>query len=267
MCVADLVFEWSRVSSGSVFRASLRAYMDVSLIVILGGLTLGSATVGAFGIYLLLSRPYRKARNRLAILLGQLLVVVSALTSLESLRKLEQTFLVAHRSSTHYAAMYAYLLSLLSGGFFVLRAEFRWQRSSGLVVSTKTNRPVVAGAYRKLLTALGILALSLCFSAAYWVFRPKPVSVIFGGTSMLFACAAIIFLSRTVDRAKMRESRTVILVLAAGMFCMFGGLAWKLRNTDPALSSAWLATLAVPCLVALAAFYFMRPGADIGSNS
>jgi hypothetical protein len=82
ICAADPVFECSRVSNWSASRVCLRAYMKVSLILILGGLTLGCATVGAIGIYLLLSRPYRKARNRLAILFGQVIIAVSALTSL-----------------------------------------------------------------------------------------------------------------------------------------------------------------------------------------
>ena len=84
---------------------------------------------------------------------------------------------------------------------------------------------------------------------------------------MLFFFAFLIFVARTLDRAQMRESRIVILALAAAIFCMVGGLAWKLRNTDRTLSSAWLATLSVPCLVVLAALFFIRPNEDAQRNS
>lgn len=130
------------------------------------------------------------------------------------------------------------------------------------LTSPKNNRPVVPGAYRRLLVTLGIMALSIGFSVAYWVFRPKPISVIFGGISMVSFFAALIFPGRTVlDRAQMREWRTTILVLAAAMSCMFGALAWKFRTTDPALSLAWLANLAMLCPVALTAFFISRPSA------
>jgi hypothetical protein len=129
--------------------------MNIMLILILGGLTLGCATAGVIGLYMLFSRPYRKARNRLAILLGQVFVAVSALTSLVMLQKLEQFFSVVRHSSTYYSAMYAHVLGLLCGFFFMLRAEFRWRRASGLVTTAKNNRPVVPGAKRRLLIAFG----------------------------------------------------------------------------------------------------------------
>jgi xanthine/uracil permease len=241
--------------------------MNVTLVLIIGGLLLGCAAAGVIGLYMLRSRPARKARNRLVILLGQVVVAVSALTSLVILQKLEQFFSVVRHSSAYYSAMYAYVLGLLCGVFFVLRAEFRWRRASGLVTATKNNRPVVPGVRRRFLIAFGILAVSAGFSVAFWLNRPKPVSVLFGGASMLFAFAPLIFLGRTLDRAQMKESRNVILVLSSAMLCMFGGLAWKLRKTDAALSSAWLVTLAVPCVVALLALVFLRSSTDSTPNS
>jgi len=56
----------------------------------------------------------------------------------------------------------------------------------------------------------------------------------------------------------MRETRMATVVLAAMTFCLFGGLALKLRRTDPALSSAWMVTLAAPCLAVPSALFFMR---------
>jgi hypothetical protein len=66
---------------------------------------------------------------------------------------------------------------------------------------------------------------------------------------------------------EMREMRTVTFVLAAALFSMFGGLAWKFRNTDSVLSSAWAVTLAMSCLVALSAFFFLRPRTDAAPKS
>jgi hypothetical protein len=241
--------------------------MNTTVILVVAGFGLGCATAGAIGFYLALSRHYRKVRNRLAIHFGQAFVAVSAVSGLLLLQRLEQFLSVARHSSAYYDGMYAYTLGFLCVTFVAMRAEFRWRRSCGLVASTESKRPVVPGARRRLLIGLGILAVSSGFSVAYWVFRPKPISVMFCATSMLFVFAFLIFVGRTLDRAQMRESRTVILVLAAAIFCLFGGLAWKLRNTDPTLSSAWLATLSVPSLVVLAALFFMRPNTDTQRNS
>lgn len=236
--------------------------MIATLIPIICGLTLGWATAGVNGFYMLRSRAYRRARNRLVIFLGQVCVAVSTLTSLVILQKLEQFFSVVRHNSAYYSAMYAYVLSLSCGVFLVLRSEFRWRRASGLITAAKSNRPVVPGARRRLLIALGIAALSPVFSVASLLTRPRPISVIFGGTSMLFALASIIFLGRTLDRTQMKESRNVILVLSSAMLCMFGGMAWKLREADPALSSAWLVNLAVPCVVVVLASVFLRATSD-----
>ena len=240
--------------------------MNVTLILIVGGLALGCATAGAIGLYLLLSSRYRKARNRIAIRFGQVFVAVSALTSLLLLQELEQHFSLARHSSAYYSAMYAYVFGLLCGMVLVLRAEFRWRRSAGLFTPVENRRPVVPGAYRKLLAPLGIMALSIGFSIAFWVLRPKPISIVVGGISLLFLFAAMMVLCRGIGGEQMREARRVIFALAAALFCMFGALAWKYRQTDPALSSASLVTLAMPCLVALSALFFMRPSAKTQLN-
>jgi multisubunit Na+/H+ antiporter MnhB subunit len=91
--------------------------MNITLILIFGGLTLGCATVGVIGLYMLFSRPYRKARNRLAILLGQVFVAVSALTSLVMLQKLEQVFSVVRHSSAFYSRCTPTLLACWAGSF------------------------------------------------------------------------------------------------------------------------------------------------------
>jgi hypothetical protein len=232
--------------------------MNVTLIVASGGFTVGFATGGLIWLYMLLSRPYRKIGNRIVIHVGQAFVGISGVGGLLLVQELGQRFSVERRSSSHYALLYAYVFGLLCVVVFALRAEFRWRRSVGLVSSAQNTQPVVPGAYRRLLIALGIMAVSIGFSVAYWLNRPKPISVIFGGTSLLFGFASTIFVGRSIGGKQMREIRTVTIVLAAALSCMFGGLAWKFRETDPALSSAWLVTLAMPCLVALSALIFLR---------
>jgi hypothetical protein len=115
---------------------------------------------------------------------------------------------------------------------------------------------------------VAFIVLSVGFSIAYWAFRPKPISVIFCGISMVFGFAAIIFPSKTVfDRAQMRELRTGIPACAALMSSLFGALSWKFRKTDPTLSLAWLTDVGMLCVVALTAFFFVRPGAKTSPKS
>jgi hypothetical protein len=233
--------------------------MNVTLTLFISGFAVGFASGGMIWLYMLLSRPSRKIRNRIVIHVGQAFVGICGIGGLLLVQALEQRLSIGRRSSSHDALLYAYVFGLLCVLVFTLRGEFRWRRSVGLVTSAKNTRPVVPGAKRRLLIAFGILALSIGFSVGYWLNWPKPIAVIFGSISLLFAFAAMIFLGRNIGGEQMREMRTVTFVLAAALFCMFGGLAWKFRNTDPVLSSAWLVTLAMPCLVALSAFFFLRP--------
>ena len=122
----------------------------------------------------------------------------------------------------------------------------------------------VPGAFRKLIVPfVAFIALSIGFCIAYWVFRPKPISVIFCGISMVCAFAAVIFPSRTIlDRAQMRDVRTSGLLAAAAMSCLFGALAWKFHKTNHTLALAWLANVGMLCVVALTAFFFVRPSTE-----
>ena len=127
----------------------------------------------------------------------------------------------------------------------------------------------VPSASRKLIVPfVAFIVLSIGFCIAYWVFRPKPISVIFCGISMVCAFAAVIFPSRTVlDRTQMRDVRISSLLAAAAMSCLFGALAWKLHRTDHTLSLAWLANVGMLCVVALTAFFFVRPRRDTSPKS
>ena len=115
----------------------------------------------------------------------------------------------------------------------------------------------VHGASRKLIVPfVAFIVLSIVFCIAYWVFRPRPISVIFCGISMVCTFAAIIIPSRTVlDRSQMRDLRTSSLLAAAAMSCLFGVLAWKFHRTDRTLSLAWLANVGMLCAVAITASF------------
>jgi hypothetical protein len=239
------------------------------LILIVGGFTLGCASAGAVGCYMLFTRPYRKTRNRLAIHFGQVFVLISFIVGLLLLQGLEERFSIPRCSSSFYTARYAYLIGLACVMFFVIRAEFRWRRSAGLISNVKKTT-AVSGASRQLIVPfVAFIVLSIGFCIAYWVFRPKPISIIFCGISMVCAFAAIIFPSRTVfDRTQMRDVRTSSLLAAAAMSCLFGALAWKFHRTDRTVSLAWLAAnVGMLCVVALTAFFFVRPSAGTSPKS
>ena len=96
--------------------------MNTKLILILAAGGLGVATGGFCALCVLLSRPYRKALNRIAILLTQLCVGTSAVGGLLLLTKLVAIVALSDRSSRQ-SALYAYLLGFVSVAFFVVRAE------------------------------------------------------------------------------------------------------------------------------------------------
>jgi len=106
--------------------------MQVTLIAALAGILLGCALAGAMCWYLLLSRPYRKVNNRIAIRLGQLLALVSIGGGLLLLQVLDAQWGIKCHSSPYYAALWAYLFGWICVMFFTLRADLRWQKSVGL---------------------------------------------------------------------------------------------------------------------------------------
>jgi hypothetical protein len=224
--------------------------VNVLLILIFGGFVLGCASAGAVGCCMVVTRPYRKERNRITIHSSQAFVLVSFVAGILLLRTLIDHFSIPPRSSSYYGALYAYVFGLACVVFLVFRSEFRWRRSAGLFSAVKKT-PAVPGGSRKLLVPfVAFIVLSVGFSIAYWAFRPKPISVIFCAISIVFGFAAIIFSSKTVfDRAQMRELRTGIPVCAAAMSGLFGALAWKFHKTDPALSFAWLTDVGMLCVV------------------
>ena len=111
--------------------------MSVSLIATVTGFIVGCSAAGAIGLCMLFSRPYRKENSRFAIHMAQILCVVSICGSLLVIQMLDVRLGVEHHSPSYYAIRAAYLISLICGVFFVLRADLRWQKLAGM--GRKTN--------------------------------------------------------------------------------------------------------------------------------
>ncbi|MGB2668350.1 MAG: hypothetical protein WAK48_30470 [Candidatus Acidiferrum sp.] len=106
--------------------------MTATLIPFLAGLLLGCAASGTVYLYLLRSRPYRKLNNRVVILLGQLLVLISVGGGLFLLLFICERLEIPRRSTPFYAAIDAYIVCSASVVFLAFRAEIRWRKSVGL---------------------------------------------------------------------------------------------------------------------------------------
>jgi hypothetical protein len=232
--------------------------MNTKLILILAGGGLGVATGGVCFLCGLISRPYRKALNRIAILLTQLCVGTSAVGGLLLLTKLVAIVALSDRSSRQ-SALYAYLLGFVSVAFFVVRAEILWQRSWKPVRVISERPPVAPGARRRYFVALAIIGPSWPFTIAYLFYRTKPFAPFLFAFSSLFFFAAMIFISKVVGAPKMQEMRKVILIGAAVWICFVGVVAFKSRVTAPTQTSAWLVTVTLLCLIPLSALFFLRP--------
>jgi hypothetical protein len=106
--------------------------MTAILIATLAGLLLGSACAGAVGWYFLPTRSYRQVRNLIVIGLGYLFIGTVGIGSLLLLISFCDVMGIAGKGSSHYAALYAYTISLTCVAFFAARAEIRWRKSVGL---------------------------------------------------------------------------------------------------------------------------------------
>jgi len=106
--------------------------MSVSLIAIFAGFIVGSVSAGVIGVSALFSRRYRKENNRFAIHLTQAVAVTSILGSLLLIQILDGRLGIEHHSHPYYAIRWAYLITLMCAVFFILRADFRWQKLAGI---------------------------------------------------------------------------------------------------------------------------------------
>jgi hypothetical protein len=81
---------------------------------------------------MLFSRPYRKENNRFAIHMAQILGLASICGSLLLIQILDVRLGVEDHSPSYYAIRAAYLIALICVVFFVLRADLRWQKLTGM---------------------------------------------------------------------------------------------------------------------------------------
>jgi len=112
----------------------------VNLVVILFGAGLGALLSGLMGIYLVVTRPYRRVRNAAAIGLGYVFFGGMSVGSLLLLIAGLDGLRVPYRSSQRDAALYSYAAALAVGIFFVGRSEARWRKSVGLDGKSRISR-------------------------------------------------------------------------------------------------------------------------------
>lgn len=103
-----------------------------TIILIMQSAALGWVVSGLFACYLVATRSWRKAGNRLVIGFGYILFLTSLWGSLLLLIRVMARLDAARQFSPRDAAAYAYAASFACGVFLVLRAEIRWRKSVGL---------------------------------------------------------------------------------------------------------------------------------------
>jgi len=106
--------------------------MGLTLILILLGLGLGGLASGLMAWYLVATRPYRRARNPLAIGFGYIVFAGLSVGALLLLIKGAEGLGVDRRASQRDLALYSYAASLACGGLIAVRGEAKWRRSVGL---------------------------------------------------------------------------------------------------------------------------------------
>jgi hypothetical protein len=102
--------------------------MQVSTIIALGVL-FGAVAAAAGAAILLVTRPYRRARNFLSITITQVIAGGSAVTSIFLLQKVCKAAGIAQDDPRHLYAFLAYAISYCGGGILTIREELRWRKS------------------------------------------------------------------------------------------------------------------------------------------
>ena len=237
--------------------------MTSAIIAIFAGLMLGCVSSGVVDCYLLLSRSYRKLNNRFVIHFGQLLAVISVGGGLFLLLFLSDGLGIQRRSSPYYSSLYAYAIGCVCVMFFAARKEIRWRKSSGpdrknSSIDGKQQAPIGSVSSRRL---VGILVLGLFCVGFAWAFLPlwpRPVSIILGGISWVCLFGVLVLLTVAGNKAYKLQLQRFLLVAFGCAEIPILGLAWKYRETAPALSSASLITAVLLCLGATTALFIMR---------
>lgn len=237
--------------------------MTSAIIATFAGLMLGCVSSGVVDCFLLLSRSYRKLNNRFVIHFGQLLAVISVGGGLVLLFFLCDRLGIQRRSSPYYSSLYAYAIGFICVMFFAARREIRWRRSTGLdrknsSADSRQQAPIGSVSSRNLVGILVLGFFSVGFAWAFPALWPKPVSVILGGISWVCLFGVLVLLTVAGNKAYALRLQRFLLVAFGCAEVPILGLAWKYRETAPALSSASLISAVVLCFGATAALFIMR---------
>lgn len=237
--------------------------MNIELIGITAGLVLGVSWSGATAAYLFVTRFSRRARNQFVIRLGQLLVGVFAIGSFLLLTRLWEQIGIARRGPSHYASLYAFVLSSLCVIFFAARAETRWRKSSGLnrtraPADNNQRSPITRAGRRKLASILMLGLASLGFAVALLARWPRPSSLLLGAGSWLCWFAIFVLQTTARDRAYAVQLQRFMLVAFGCVGISMLALFWKFRDTSSAFAYAALIAAGLLCAGATTALWIMR---------
>jgi hypothetical protein len=238
--------------------------MSGKLILILGSCAVGCASAGLCGLCFLLTRPYRKARNRIVILLSSLFVAIAAVGGIFLVG--EVAMLAGAARAARESASQAYLVGLLCVEFLVIRAEVRWRRSWLPVRPTGERPPNKPEAKRTLVIAFCIAGLSWVFAIAYLVNRTQPFAPILVGFSGMSLLASMTFLGRYADPSKIQEIRKGFVIVAVALICGAFLVAFQSRATAPNQTTAWIVSVSLLCIALLSARFLLKPKAQSAAS-
>lgn len=114
--------------------------MKINWIVELLALLLGCAWAGLVGLLLKLTRSDRALNHRLVIRMCQFFALSSMVGGLVLLQLLDEHAGVKRHTDAFYAATFAYVFGALGTLVFILRVDYRWQKSAGLAGKTSNRK-------------------------------------------------------------------------------------------------------------------------------
>jgi hypothetical protein len=115
--------------------------------------------------------------------------------------------------------------------------------------------PIVS---RKFVGSSVLVLVSLGLALASLVLWPSPVSLMLSGLFLLCGFGALLVFCRAAGREYARQAQRAIFLVSGCFGLAFIGLAWKYRESAPALSSASLIATAMLSLRALATVLIVR---------
>ena len=98
----------------------------------------GSALSGLMALLFAVTRPYRRALNRLVIFFSQIVFAELAIGSLLLVLRISEGVGLGPHTERLYAAIPAFAITLIAGEILVIRAELSWRKSVGLRQANQT---------------------------------------------------------------------------------------------------------------------------------